>query len=104
MSRWTEKNLKDRIFIITQMRKLASESSGQVSKMYLSRAACILNGILTAEFEMDNSEEKIIEEVQKHLTVFSKSIQKKYLFLYILIYIFGLKRIIKIEKRFKNEN
>ncbi len=104
MSLWTEKNLKDRILIITQMKRLALESSKQVSKMYLSRAACILNGIMTAEFEMDNSEEKIADEVQKHLEVFSKSIQKKYLVLYILIRIFGLKRIIKIEKCFKNEN
>ena len=70
MSLWTQKNLKDRIFIITQMKRLASESSGQISKMYLSRAACILNGIMTADFEMENSEEKIIEEVQRHLIVF----------------------------------
>lgn len=96
------KNLKYKIYVIDELSELADSSSSEIAKMYYSRAACILNGVLTSDIEDSSGE--IVLEIRKRMRIFLKSIQKKYTILYILLKILGIKNTVKIEKRFINEN
>lgn len=96
------KNLKYKIYVIDKLIELARASSGEIAKMYYSRAACILNGVLTSDIKDSSGE--IALEIKKRMHIFLKSIQKKYAVLYILLKILGIKNTVKIEKRFINEN
>lgn len=96
------KNLKHKIYVIDKLVELAGASSGEIAKMYYSRAACILNGVLTSDIKDSSGE--IVMEIKKRMRIFLKSIQKKYKVLYILLKILGIKNTVKIEKWFINEN
>lgn len=96
------KNLKHKIYVIDKLVELADSSPDEVAKMYCSRAACLLNGVLTSDIKDSSGE--IALEIKKRMHIFLKSIQKKYTVLYILLKILGIKNTVKIEKRFINEN
>lgn len=95
----TKKSLLDGLLAIDELCKIGKNSPASISKMYFSRAACMLNGFMTVDIP-DASKKEIIQGVTKRAKVLLKSVQKKYWILYVLIKLFGFDLVSKIEKRF----
>ncbi|MDO4439418.1 MAG: glycosyltransferase [Eubacteriales bacterium] len=95
MNKITEKHILDRLKIINELEDLAEKDSKN-SPMYLSRCACILNGILG--MKVDNISEETVKAIKNKSYLFRKSVQKKYLIIYLMLSLLGVKTSMKLVR------
>lgn len=101
--KYQKRNIQDKMYIIQRLREIAkavSQRDPEKAKLYESRAACMLNGIINVDFDLIN-EPELIDGIRANIDLFKRSIQKKYLILYITAKMFSIKGLIRASRMIK---